>query len=132
MPKSVLIVDDDMDLLESLMAVFEEEEFAVYVAPSGMSALEVLTRAVIDVVVLDVRMPAMDGLEVLNTIRQVPTLKELPIVLNSASTEIKSLSIQDPHVSVLVKPFGLEEIVGEVERLRQRGRNNAHAVLNPL
>lgn len=62
---SILIVDDEPTLLFSLSAFFEDEDFTVFSADSGEVALELLTENNIDVAILDMRLPVMDGNKVI-------------------------------------------------------------------
>lgn len=81
---TVLIVDDDPDYLAILRGLLEKRGFRVQAAHSGHQALEQLALESPDVVLLDVVMPDMSGLEVLQRIRETPSMANLPVILVSA------------------------------------------------
>jgi DNA-binding response OmpR family regulator len=81
---TVLIVDDDPDYLAILRSLLEKRGFRIATALSGQQALDELARERPDVVLLDVVMPDMSGLEVLQRIRETPTTASLPVILVSA------------------------------------------------
>jgi CheY-like chemotaxis protein len=83
--KKVLIVDDDMRNIFALSAVLEEHDMVVLSADNGRDAIELLEgNPTIDVVLMDIMMPEMDGMETMRAIRKIPRLKNLPIVAVTA------------------------------------------------
>ncbi len=88
MGKKVLIVDDEGSILESLKGVLEDEGYEVQACPSGRSALQVIQEAMFDLVMLDIRMPDMDGIATLQKIRQMHP--EIPVVMMSGHGTIET------------------------------------------
>jgi CheY-like chemotaxis protein len=83
--KKVLIVDDDMRNIFALSTVLEEHDMVIVSADNGRDAIEILTNEPdIDIVLMDIMMPEMDGMETMREIRKVPRLKNLPIVAVTA------------------------------------------------
>jgi CheY-like chemotaxis protein len=83
--KKVLIVDDDMRNIFALSAVLEEHEMIVTSADNGRDAIEILqNRPDIDVVLMDIMMPEMDGIDTMREIRKLPAFKNLPIIAITA------------------------------------------------
>jgi HAMP domain-containing protein/signal transduction histidine kinase/DNA-binding response OmpR family regulator len=83
--KKVLIVDDDMRNIFALSTVLEEHDMIIVSADNGRDAIKILQNQVdIDVVLMDIMMPEMDGMETMREIRKVPRLKNLPIVAVTA------------------------------------------------
>ena len=83
--KKVLVVDDDMRNIFALSAVLEEHEMTVVSADNGRDAIDILLDdPQVDVVLMDIMMPEMDGMETMREIRKVPRLKDLPIVAVTA------------------------------------------------
>ena len=80
---TILIVDDDADFRESFSETLEDLGHVPIVVPSGAAALRVLAQEQIDAVIVDYRMPDMDGIELLN-IRARPTLAKLPAAMLTA------------------------------------------------
>lgn len=79
-----LVVDDDPLIVQLLSVVLEGGGFEVESAPSGEEALELIGRRTPDIVLLDVMMPGIDGLEVTRRLRRDPRTRSLPVVLVSA------------------------------------------------
>src|SRR5205085_794954 len=83
--KKVLIVDDDMRNIFALSSVLEEHDMQIVSADNGRDAIKVLQKeSDVDIVLMDIMMPEMDGMETMREIRKVPRLKNLPIVAVTA------------------------------------------------
>jgi DNA-binding response OmpR family regulator len=87
MPRRVLIVDDNVDSITILRTILEQNGFAVQAALSGKEALQMLENDIPDVVLLDVMMPEMSGLEVLQAIRDNTTTTTLPVIMVTAKIQ---------------------------------------------
>ncbi|HEX4591590.1 MAG TPA: response regulator, partial [Gemmataceae bacterium] len=83
--RKVLLVDDDMRNIFALSTVLEEHDMLIVSADNGRDAIEILeSDPAIDIVLMDIMMPEMDGMETMREIRKIPTLKNLPIVAVTA------------------------------------------------
>lgn len=116
----VLLVDDDRGILRAVGAALELEGFAVVPASGGRAALEAAERVAPDVMLLDLGMPDLDGLDVVRTLRERGD--EIPICILSARDEVDDrvhgLAVgADDYV---VKPFALEEVVARLHALLRR------------
>ena len=111
---TVLIVEDDPDLREALSDTLELSGYPVCTADEGRSALEILQRESIGMIVSDVQMQPMDGHTLLREIRH--TYPELPVLLMTAygSIEKAVMAMHDGAVDYLVKPFEAEVLVSKV------------------
>jgi two-component system alkaline phosphatase synthesis response regulator PhoP len=85
--KKVLLVDDEPDILEFLSYNLEKEGFKVYTANNGVNAIETAMKVRPDVIVLDVMMPEMDGMETCIRIREIEELKNVAITFLTARGE---------------------------------------------
>jgi two-component system OmpR family response regulator len=83
----VLIIDDEPDIIRVLQLRLEKEEFDVASAPNGQQGLEKLVSEKPDAILLDIRMPAMDGIAVLEQIRKID--RELPVFILTADDDIQ-------------------------------------------
>ncbi len=83
----VLIVDDEEDILDLLSYNFEKEGYEVHRATNGVDALEIATKIIPDLVLLDIMMPHKDGVETCRQLRAMPALKRTSIVFLTARTE---------------------------------------------
>ena len=83
--RKVLIVDDDMRNIFALTTVLEDHEMSILSSDNGRDAIEILkNEPSIDIVLMDIMMPEMDGLETMREIRKIPSLRDLPIVAVTA------------------------------------------------
>ncbi len=117
----VLLVDDDPRVLSSVGRRLQFEGFAVDLASSGVQALDLAARRPPDLVILDVMMPEMDGLEVARRLRRDgPT----PILMLTARDAIgdKVAGFESGADDYLVKPFAFEELLVRIRALLRRAR----------
>lgn len=117
---SLLITDDDRDFRETLSGVFEGRGFRIIQAGDGEEALEVVHREPVHLLLLDMHMPRLTGLD---TIRRLRTLQlELPCILISAGLDqqIEAEARAAKAFSVLSKPVRLPDITGIVARAMQQ------------
>lgn len=121
MPRSILLVDDDSDIRISLRQLLVDEGFVVHTAYDGQHALQVLERIELPgLILLDYKMPVMDGKQFLAAIRRNPRLQALPTVLLSAATREWSgahLEVAD----VVTKPVDVELLLSTVRRFCGNG-----------
>ena len=115
----VLVVDDDAGLRESCRLILEDE-FDVLDAPDGPQALEILRGAEVDVVLLDVRLPGMDGLEVLEQIKALDEQTEVILVTAVKTVKTAVTAMKLGAFDYLTKPFEEEEVVAVVRRALER------------
>jgi two-component system, OmpR family, response regulator MprA len=119
----VLVVDDDPPLRRMLARTLSAEGFEVTVAPDGGAALVEVQRAAPDVIVLDVAMPAIDGLAVCRRLRGkgLPT----PILMLTARDAVadRVAGLEAGADDYLVKPFAVPELVARLHALTRRGRS---------
>lgn len=87
MQRKILVVDDNVDSITILRSILEQHDFSVQAALSGKEALQKLDEDVPDVVLLDVMMPEMSGLEVLQAIRDNNTTATLPVIMVTAKIQ---------------------------------------------
>lgn len=129
-PVRVLVVDDDRMVTELLATTLEVDGFDVDVAHDGTEALRRVTESPPDLLICDVRMPDVDGRQVVRTIRSTPAVAELPIILCSAEDDDASQwrSWRSGADSFVAKPFSPDRLVAEVIRvLTQRRSSRASA-----
>lgn len=117
---SLLITDDDRDFRETLRSIFEPRGFRTILAGDGEEALEVIQREPVHLLLLDMHMPRLTGLE---TIRRLRTLHlDLPCILISAALDrqLEADARAAQAFSVLSKPIRLPDITGLVARAMQQ------------
>ncbi|HEX3386787.1 MAG TPA: response regulator, partial [Mucilaginibacter sp.] len=112
--KKVLVVDDDVRNLFALTAVFERSKIEVITAESGREALEILNKDKnIDIVLMDIMMPEMDGYETIQIIRKEPRNKTLPIVAVTAKAMIgdRQKCIASGASDYITKPVKTDQLL---------------------
>ncbi len=118
-PSRVLVVDDDMVIRQLIGINLELEGFEVHLAADGEEALKQAVELMPDVIVLDVMMPRLDGLEVARRLRADPQTAGIRLVLVSARAQAVDLQRgEDMGADAYVtKPFEPDDLVGVVRRL---------------
>lgn len=116
---SVLVVEDEPEILKSLVQILGRMVDNVYSAKNGIEAFECYQREVIDLIISDIDMPQMSGIELLKLVRQVD--RRLPFIL---STGLKSLDILTEAIehgisAFLPKPLQLKDLISKVEDIAQ-------------
>ncbi|MFJ9630153.1 response regulator transcription factor [Streptomyces sp. NPDC101175] len=133
MRADIVLAEDDADQAELIRRYLEHESHTVTVAGDGRLALDVLRHRLPDLLVLDVMMPWIDGLDVCRIIRADPRLAHLPVLLLTArSSEDDLLTGLDLGADdYMTKPFSPRELVARVRSLLRRGGLTAPAVTEP-
>lgn len=127
--ETVLIVDDEKNYPPVLSAVLEEEGFETLTANSGSAALEILAGADVDLVLTDMKMPKMDGIELLKRIKTVDP--DLPVIMMTAHGTVEKAveAMQLGAYTYLLKPFDNERMAIYVKKaaaMYQVIRENRH------
>jgi DNA-binding NtrC family response regulator len=114
-PIKVLLVDDEEDFLEPLAKRLSKRRMTVATAGNGAAALEILETIDIDVVLLDVKMPGQDGIQVLKEIKKNKPLVEVIMLTGHASVEAAISGMALGAFDYLMKPMGIDEIVFKLQ-----------------
>lgn len=111
----VLLIDDEIMFVQSLTKVLKKRGMGVRAAHDGPAALELLSTEEPDVIVLDLRMPGMDGLAVLNEIRRRDTLT--PVILLTGYIDIDRVTqaLDKGAAEVLLKPCPIDTLISAIE-----------------
>ncbi|GAB6080281.1 sigma-54-dependent transcriptional regulator [Hydrogenophilus hirschii] len=125
----ILIVEDDPDLREALELILTAQGYRVLVAASGPEALELLDRHAVAMVVTDLKMVPMDGLALLDAVRQ--KLPHLPVALMTAYGDVPAAvrAMKSGACEFLLKPFESRQLLAVIERYAQWGGDGAVADL---
>ena len=115
----VLVVDDEPKIVQTLQDRLEMTGYEVLPAYNGKEGLEMAIEGKPDVVLLDVVMPVMDGLEMLELLRQQPDCQDIPVIMLTARSQAsdiaraKACGIAD----YIVKPFEIGELLVKIEKI---------------
>jgi DNA-binding NarL/FixJ family response regulator len=121
-PSSILVVDDEEGIRNAVGALLEENGFSVALCPDATSALERLQVAHFDCIVSDVRMPGLSGLDLVQTLRTIESLRHIPVVLLTAAgrPNDRIAGYQAGADAYLPKPFDPDELMAIIGRLIDR------------
>lgn len=122
MTRKILVVDDQAVLLETISYNLEQAGYRVLTASDGSSALEIARRESPDLVILDIMLPGMDGLEVCRQLRRESNTVTTPIIMLTAKgDEIdKVVGLEVGADDYVTKPFGRRELLARVRALLRR------------
>ena len=118
---TILIVDDDIDILEALKIYLSKDEYRLLTARNGKDAVDIVKAEDVDLVLMDIMMPIMDGIKATEEIRK---LTNIPIILLTAKSEDndKVVGLDCGADDYITKPFSMEELVKRVEAILRRVR----------
>ena len=111
---TVLVVDDDDSIRQVVVAALQDEGYAVLEAPHGAAALDRITRHRVDLILLDMRMPVMNGWEFARAYGQSPG-PHAPIITMTAATDAGRWGAEIGADTILGKPFDIDELLRAVE-----------------
>ncbi len=113
--KRILIIDDELDMAETMSVLLQDEGYDSSAIDDGAIGLEIMQKSVPDLVILDVMMPLVKGLDVLKSMKENPKLRSIPIILISASKEPEVEG--DKWDVFLRKPFDIYKLMEEIKKL---------------
>ena len=124
--KHIVIVEDEPDILEILRYNLKREGFAVSSADDGLEGLALIKQSLPDLVLLDLMLPGMDGLDICRTLKGAQLTSAIPIIMVSAKGEesdvVLGLGIgADDYVP---KPFSPKELIARVQAVLRRAASN--------
>lgn len=122
MKSSILVVDDDPKMSEIISAVLEQGGYKVHVAEAADEVFDFLKTNLPDLILLDIDLPGLSGLKLLEIIRSGPVTAQVPIIMitvqDSESYKMKGFS--GGADDYLIKPFSLKELLARVEAILRR------------
>lgn len=120
---SILIVEDNLEIQKLLREVFQEN-YKVYTADHGRDAVAKIKKHIPDLVVSDIMMPLMNGIELCNFIKQDENLNHTPVILLTAKTQVndKLLGLESGADAYITKPFNIEELTKTVTNMLDQRR----------
>ncbi len=121
MPATILIVDDEENIRSLVRAYLEADGFVVHTAADGPQGLALFRRHAPDLVILDVMLPGMDGLEVLQQLRRESDVYVLLLTSRSDETD-RIVGLTVGADDYLTKPFSPRELTARVKAILRRGR----------
>ena len=128
--QTILVVDDEQDLLDLIEYNLRKEGFQVLKAENGQDAIHIAKEMKPDLVLLDIMMPQMDGIEVCDRMREDPDLKKIPIIFLTArsdeKTEVEGLN--KGADDFITKPISTTKLISRIKAVLRRFDNPEEAV----
>jgi CheY-like chemotaxis protein len=116
--KAILIVDDELDFAETVASILQSEGYTVVAVAGVTAAFEQMEKSLPDLLLVDLMMPVIGGLEMLKKMRAEPTFRTVPVVLMSASKEpARTHGLY--WLEFLSKPFDIETMLSIVSKALQ-------------
>lgn len=130
MSEKILVVDDEKDLVELLDYNLKKDGYSVLCTGNGLEALKLVDSEAPDLVVLDIMLPGMQGLDVLKTIKKKPETQGIPVILLTAKSEEldKVLGLELGADDYMTKPFSPRELTARVKAVLRRVSSTGKSV----
>ncbi len=112
--RTLLVVDDDPAILITVSEILSDEGYQVVTASNGAEALEALGRVMPQLILLDMRMPVMDGWEFARSLSEEQ--QAIPLIVMTAAYDARQWALEIGAAGYLAKPFDLTELLAVVER----------------
>ncbi|HIG41996.1 MAG: response regulator transcription factor [bacterium] len=133
--KSIVVVEDEPDILEVLSYNLKREGFAVQTAQDGVAGLELIQRVKPDLVLLDLMLPGIDGLEICRQVKSSRLMANIPIIMVTAKGEESDvvLGLGIGADDYIAKPFSPREVVARVKAvIRRSGSGDVSNTQEPI
>ena len=131
--RRVLIIDDDREIVRGLSVRMRAAKYEVISAYDGQSGLRLALERLPDAIILDIRMPVMDGLEVLAKLREEPCTKSIPVVVISANVleNTRSSALDLGARCFLSKPYQHQTLLAAVDSMTKNKQHLEFAANMP-
>ena len=118
--RHILIVDDEPEAIRSLRILLRQKRYSVMYASNGQEALERLNEQRVDLILLDIYMPVMDGCECLKAIKKDPCLAAIPVIAFSARTNLNEYLTALDVDDIITKPFVDDDVLARIQFLLRK------------
>ena len=126
----VLLVDDEVPFVETMTKRLSKRQLKVLPAYSGREALEKLAENAVDVVILDVKMPGMDGIQALREIKKIHPLVEVIMLTGHATVETAVEGMRLGAFDYLMKPCEIEELLAKVGEAKEKKSKHEQKIMD--
>ena len=127
MSHRILVVEDDPDILELVSYNLNQNGFEIILVEDGEAALEKIETEPVDLILLDLMLPGMDGLEVCRLVKQRPGVRDIPVLMLTAKAEEvdRIVGLELGADDYVVKPFSPRELVLRIKAILRRAAGQA-------
>ena len=115
---SVLVVDDDTNFCTTLSNILGKKGYATATAGSGQRAIEIVKEKPVDVILMDIKMPVMNGVEAYKSIKQIRPSAVIIFMTAFSVEELVKDAIKEGAYAVIKKPFNIDTVVNMIEKSR--------------
>ncbi len=115
--KKIIVCDDDQGILDVLQMLLETEGFTVFTEINSTNLIKQIQSNGPDLVLLDLWMPLLSGDQVLKAIRSTEGIRELPVIVLSASVDGNDIAADAGANDFVAKPFDLDDIIFKINKL---------------
>ena len=126
----VMLVDDEVPFVETMTKRLSKRQLLILPAYSGRQALEKLEKNSVDVVILDVKMPHMDGIETLREIKTIYPLVEVIMLTGHATIETAVEGMRLGAFDYLMKPCEIEELLAKVNEAKEKKSRHEQKIMD--
>jgi CheY-like chemotaxis protein len=122
---TILITEDNPHAALLMEYALEQEGYRILIATNGLESLDVIAKEQVDLMILDVMLPGIDGFEVCHRLRASPETVNIPVIMASAKArdEDRAAALRVGADAYLTKPLGISELIASVEKLILNGRD---------
>jgi len=122
MPKKILVIEDEKDIQELLQIYLKRDGYDVHIAKDGETGLRKASQERYDLVLLDLMLPHMDGLEICRNLRSRPQTSDIPIIMITAKAEESDriVGLEMGADDYVTKPFSPREVLARVKAIFRR------------
>ncbi len=118
---SILVVDDDMGMCETLSDIMEEKGYRTIIATDGREAIQKAKELAFDVILMDIKMPGMDGVETFKQIKRIQPETAVVMMTAYAVEDLIREALSEGAYGVLHKPFDIERMISLIEGVKEGG-----------
>lgn len=132
MKKKILVVEDRTDIAELIQYHLEKEGYICIIANNGEQALSLLQQENVDLIILDLMLPKISGIEVLRMIKNKEAFKRIPVLIESAKSEDEDviLGLEIGAEDYITKPFSTKVLMARIRRVLQRYERKEQEIIN--
>lgn len=117
--KKILVVDDELDLVEFVRMRLEANNYEVISATDGQEAMDIIAKTKPDLILLDIVMPKISGINVCQTLKKAPGTQEIPIIMLTAKDKQEEIALAQEcgAQGYIIKPFEAHTLLYHIETL---------------
>jgi len=123
--KNILIIEDEKSVRENIVDILEISGYTVFIANNGKQGLLMSKTTTPDLIITDIAMPVLNGLEMIRQIKDDFRLKNIPILVITAQNKIENeiINKQSGNISLLMKPFNVNTLKMKVDEILKLRKN---------